>query len=553
MAEKKHIVVFFMSTFQRNKDGYYNEALNKYEGVETPCQHTNETALRYLFASEQGKIDGVYAFVSESVSSYCNENGSKNNKGTFSDLKKFFEVCRKEEYVEDNDGSSEGQPVAIIEQESLKKIPENGFFREIDVADDLGVEDAFLAASNMFDKINEDFLAVDGAENVTVHVDFTGGLRNAAMVMLAMVQMLKFSKAEIGKVTYVNFQHKKVQEASELLGMFSMISGAQEFYSFGSVKKIIDYFSKKDTKSEQFSELLNCIRGFSDQLKSCCKYEKMTEAVSDLKAKINTYEQYVMDEANETELNKNYREKFFSKLLPTIREQYKGILNDDGKNKLPLIRWALQKGYWQQAIIWTTEWIPKYLMEDTKVIKIRDKNEEAKIIDICKGNKVGSNKEKSNNNTKKITDICNGNNNSSNEENSRNNDWIIWQNRFFCRYKYSCKLKYKYKSLTNKELLDKLLDDERKKSSDIPKAEKERSKEFELMLHNNVIEINQGVDIKKIYKIIDCYSDIVQNWRNESAHANVEVSLQTAKDKVEKILNILDGMKLEGKHNEQKN
>ena len=530
MAEKKHIVVFFMSTFQRNKDGY-NEALNKYEGVETPCQHTNETALRYLFASEKGKIDGVYAFVSESVRSYCNENGSKNDKATFSDLQKFFEVCRKEEYVEYNDDHGEGQPVAIIEQESLKKIPEDGFFREIDVADDLGVEDAFLAASNMFDKINEDFLAVDGAENVTVHVDFTGGLRNAAMVMLAMVQMLKFSKAEIGKVTYVNFQHKKVQEATELLGMFSMISGAQEFYSFGSVKKIIDYFSKKDMKSEQFNELLKCIKVFSDQLKSCCKYEKMTEAVSDLKAKINTYEQYVMDEANETELNKNYREKFFSKLLPTIREEYKGILNDDGKNKLPLIRWALQKGYWQQAIIWTTEWIPKYLMEDTRVIKIRDEDEKEKIINICIGNNNSSNEVKLNN----------------------NNTWIIWQNKFFYRYKYSCKLKYKYNSLNPKELLDKLLDDERKKSSDIPKAEKERSKEFELMLHYNVIEINQGVDIKKIYKIIDCYSDIVQNWRNESAHANVEESLQTAKNQVEKILNILDGMKLEGKHNEQKN
>lgn len=528
MAEKKHIVVFFMSTFQRNKDGY-NEALNKYEGVETPCQHTNETALRYLFASEQGKIDGVYAFVSESVRSYCNENGSKNDKATFSDLQKFFEVCRKEEYVEYNDDHGEGQPVAIIEQESLKKIPEDGFFREIDVADDLGVEDAFLAASNMFDKINEDFLAVDGAENVTVHVDFTGGLRNAAMVMLAMVQMLKFSKAEIGKVTYVNFQHKKVQEASELLGMFSMISGAQEFYSFGSVKKIIDYFSKKEMKSKQFNELLKCIKAFSDQLKSCCKYKKMTKAIKDLKEKINAYEQYVMDEANETELNKNYREKFFSKLLPTIREQYKGILNDDGENKLPLIRWALQKGYWQQAIIWTTEWIPKYLMEDTKVIKIRDKGEEEIIRKICIGNNNGFNGEKSNNDT-----------------------WIIWQNRFFYRYKYSCKLKYKYKykSLTHKELLDKLLDDERKKSSDIPKAEKERSKEFELMLHDNVIEINQGVDIKKIYKIIDCYSDIVQNWRNESAHANVEESLQTAKDQVETILNILDGMKLEGKHNE---
>ena len=509
MAEKKHIVVFFMSTFQRNKDGY-NEALNKYEGVETPCQHTNETALRYLFASEQGKIDGVYAFVSESVRSYCNENGSKNDKATFSDLQKFFEVCRKEEYVEYNDDHGEGQPVAIIEQESLKKIPEDGFFREIDVADDLGVEDAFLAASNMFDKINEDFLAVDGAENVTVHVDFTGGLRNAAMVMLAMVQMLKFSKAEIGKVTYVNFQHKKVQEASELLGMFSMISGAQEFYSFGSVKKIIDYFSKKEMKSKQFNELLKCIKVFSDQLKSCCKYKKMTKAIKDLKEKINAYEQYVMDEANETELNKNYREKFFSKLLPTIREQYKGVLNDDGENKLPLIRWALQKGYWQQAIIWTTEWIPKYLMEDTKVIKIRDKGEEEIIRKICIGNNNGFNGEKSNNDT-----------------------WIIWQNRFFYRYKYSCKLKYKYKSLTHKELLDKLLDDERKKSSDIPKAEKERSKEFELMLHDNVIEINQGVDIKKIYKIIDCYSDIVQNWRNESAHANVEESLQTAKDQVE--------------------
>ena len=289
MAEKKHIVVFFMSTFQRNKDGY-NETLNKYEGVETPCQHTNETALRYLFAREQGKIDGVYAFVSESVKRYCNEDGSKNDKGTFSDLQKFFEVCRKEEYGEYNDGPSTGQPGAISKEESLKKIPGDGFFREIDVADDLGVEDAFLAACNMFDKINEDFLAVDGAENVTVHVDFTGGLRNAAMVMMAMVQMLNFSKAKIGSVTYVNFQHKKVQEASELLGMFSIISGAQEFYSFGSVQKIKDYFSKKDIKSKQFDDLLKCIEDFSDQLKSCCKYEKMTDAVSDLKEKINTYE-----------------------------------------------------------------------------------------------------------------------------------------------------------------------------------------------------------------------------------------------------------------------
>lgn len=504
MAEKKHIVVFFMSTFQRNKVGY-NEALNKYEGVETPCQHTNETALRYLFASEQGKIDGVYAFVSESVRRPCNKDGSKNNEGNFSDLEKFFEVCQKEEYGEYNDGPSTGQPGAISKEESLKKIPGDGFFREIDVADDLGVEDAFLAASNMFDKINEDFLAVDGAENVTVHVDFTGGLRNAAMVMMAMVQMLNFSKAKIGSVTYVNFQHKKVQEASELLGMFSIISGAQEFYSFGSVQKIKDYFSKKEMKSKKFNELLNCIEDFSDQLKSCCKYEKMTKAVSDLKEKINTYEQYVMDEANETELNKNYREKFFSKLLPTIREEYKGILNDDGKNKLPLIpliRWALDKGYWQQAIIWTTEWIPKYLMEDNKVIKIKN-NHRNKIENICKGN----------------------------------SDWIIWQNKFFYWYKYSRKF--------GGNLEDKLYA-KRNIFSNIPKAEKERSKEFELMLHDNVIEINQGVDIKKIYEIIDCYSDIVQNWRNESAHANVEVSLQTAKDQVKKILKDLDEMKLEG-------
>ena len=536
MAEMKHIVVFFMSTFQRNKDGY-NETLNKYEGVETPCQHTNETALRYLFAREQGNIDGVYAFVSESVRRPCNKDGSKNNEGNFSDLEKFFEVCQKEEYGEYNDGPSTGQPGAISKEESLKKIPGDGFFREIDVADDLGVEDAFLAACNMFDKINEDFLAVDGAENVTVHVDFTGGLRNAAMVMMAMVQMLNFSKAKIGSVTYVNFQHKKVQEASELLGMFSIISGAQEFYSFGSVQKIKDYFEKKDAKSEemkseQFSKLLKCIEAFSDQLKSCCKYKKMTKTIKDLKEQINIYEQYVMDEANETELNKNYREKFFSKLLPTIREEYKGILNDDGKNKSPLIRWALQKGYWQQAIIWTTEWIPKYLMDDTKVIKIRDKGEEEIIRKICIGNNNGFNGEKSNNNT-----------------------WVIWQNKFFRWYKYSCNPKYKnkYKFSTYEERLDKLLDDERKKSSDIPKAEKERSKEFELMLHNNVIEINQGVDIKEIYEIIDCYSDIVKNWRNESAHANVEESLQTANNPVETILNILDGMKLEGKHNEQKN
>lgn len=71
------------------------------------------------------------------------------------------------------------------------------------------------------------------------------------------------------------------------------------------------------------------------------------------------------------------------------------------------------------------------------------------------------------------------------------------------------------------------------------------------MLHNNVIEINQGIDIKKYIK-----SSIVIVILCKIGVMNPLMPMLKGPCKQQKssrkILNILDGMKLEGKHNEQK-
>ena len=65
----------------------------------------------------------------------------------------------------------------------------------------------------------------------------TGGFRHSSMMMLSIMQLLKYRGIKIGEVLYSdpNKNNPIVYQATEIQRMFTLITGADEFVKFGSV------------------------------------------------------------------------------------------------------------------------------------------------------------------------------------------------------------------------------------------------------------------------------------------------------------------------------
>lgn len=196
------------------------------------------------------------------------------------------------------------------------------------------------------------------------------------MLMLALFQMLKHDNYKLGRIIYTKyiskFQTKTgypyfvVEDAKELLQIFSLISGAEEFSRFGSATQINEYFEQnKISSSVTMQQVLAAMDDFSEKLKICSSQENMLESIENLSKVLDSYD---------SKLARDNREKFFATMLPGIKDKYAIILGErkvnkkgkiyyKSKNIFSLIYWAAEKGFLQQALTYYTEWIPKYLVD----------------------------------------------------------------------------------------------------------------------------------------------------------------------------------------------
>ena len=75
-------------------------------------------------------------------------------------------------------------------------------------------------------------------QDVALHADFTGGFRHASMMMLSVMQLLKYRGIRTMGVLYSNRYEQQVENVNDIYGMFNLISGADEFINFGSTREI---------------------------------------------------------------------------------------------------------------------------------------------------------------------------------------------------------------------------------------------------------------------------------------------------------------------------
>lgn len=323
----KHVVIFVMSPYKHNAE------IRKYtctkNGFADYASHTNETAVKYIkwkLAESGAEISDIYALVSKKVQT--------------EDFPRF-----KESFADENF--------------NLYSVP---------LQQDGELQGSFKSISKMFDTLS----TASNNCQLTVHVDMTGGFRHSSVLILDLLQMIKYIGAKVGMVIYTNFDKQLVEEAGDLVSLFTLVAGTEEFASYGNVNQIKRYFAEIDNKSEILIKLLDTMEEFSERIKISSKLQNLCATIESLDQAIQKYKQFLLTADNISE-----QEEFFGKLLPTIEKEYASVISkkDDISSIPEIIKWCVNKGLLQQALTFYTERMPEFLVK-SGLVTVLDKKAE---------------------------------------------------------------------------------------------------------------------------------------------------------------------------------
>ena len=109
-----------------------------------------------------------------------------------------------------------------------------------------------------------------------LYTDLTGGMRHAAVLMMSVLHMLKYTGIRIGSAFYANYYRNKpewnrIEDVSSIHKMFELVSSTDAFLNFASLEEIERYFDGVDErrKSRELHDLLAALRRFSDAVRVC--------------------------------------------------------------------------------------------------------------------------------------------------------------------------------------------------------------------------------------------------------------------------------------------
>lgn len=327
----KHILIFFLSEIHVRNNALPNSTYKRSNGEEFTVIQTNETAIRALsdmLYERHEQIDCIFYFLSSRVKTAITYTDDEGKARTITQ-QDFFMARMKQEY-----GDLPCIPIAFDET----------------LHPEMGIEQVTNMAQDIIDYVHHQGWT---SQDVLLHADMTGGPRNAAMMMLSVMQLLKYDGFMAGEVLYSYKPDAvvKIENATDVYRMFNLVSGTDEFVNFGSVEEIERYFINRD-QSPELRHLLNTMRDFSDAIR-ICRPAIMRRTVVNLQEALESFEE---------KANKTLPELLFSKILKVFKKEYEGLLEPPVK-RLEIIKWCVRHGFLQQAMTLCTEWLPAYIID----------------------------------------------------------------------------------------------------------------------------------------------------------------------------------------------
>ena len=332
----KNIVIAFVSTFSALEKMDYSYSQDG-ETRSVSGMLTNEAPIKYLLR-EYPAIDEILCLVYKGGAKIPPVWNPEKSPG-------FYRVKSEEEMKEKTGGRS---PYDYLEAKVKEFLEEKEVvFNPIDY-DESG--EAYFAK-----EIIPKILANIHADDI-IYLETTGGFRVNITQMMLLTHILNYQGTKLACAVYSDFQKKKIFDVTDSYRDFDLVNGMNEFVSTGATGMLESHF-KGDETAKQLIEAM----------------KKLTEAI--MLARIALIEkrkievQQLLEKAEqELQAEENADKSILTVLLPFFRTKYSQI------STIPeLIKWCAANNLIQAAFTLYKEWIPKYLMDEKKIIKYSKK------------------------------------------------------------------------------------------------------------------------------------------------------------------------------------
>lgn len=253
----------------------------------------------------------------------------------------------------------------IADTEEIEDVRVRDIVEHIDFDEDQTIAENMNALIRVASRIRAYAKSVredDPAAEIVLHVDCTGGMRNASMILVALMRLLQYERIEIGKVLYSNFnrndpQKNRVEEVNPLYSFFDLVAGAEEFVRHGEVTVLNKFFEKRE-RSTHLDTLLNAMQKFAEELK-LCHHGDLSEAITALRDAIHDFPEISPSDVSSAA---KQNDDLMRQMLGRIQEDYAPILKEK-LDDIALIRWCISHNLLQQAMTLFTERVPESLVK----------------------------------------------------------------------------------------------------------------------------------------------------------------------------------------------
>lgn len=395
MKNKKNVLCVFLSDLKQKRGGgyYYYRGENQSNSSETITGiHTNEPIAKYIIeelAGKNEKLDKVIMICTEKIRKSLpkllqieQEKNINNAKNLVSTMEYFRKIMQEfDDKCSDEDISAlryyELSLIDFIQKDKFDQLyieekmigietlreDRTDLFKIIPINDNPNENETYSYLSKMTKEIDDD---------TNLYIDLNGGFRDAAFILLAVSRIVQQKGVNIAGCYHIDINWECteqtpmiIKDKRYLFDTFDLISGTDEFFQYGGVKKLSDFLDKAKLNSvglEQEREMANKIKSsmekVSDSLAVCC-VEDAWEALSELRKNINTTREYCQKDSNN-----GSKYKVFFHLLENIEREYGELLNKDKeKDYLGLIEWCNNKCMIQQALTFFEDAIPEVIVE----------------------------------------------------------------------------------------------------------------------------------------------------------------------------------------------
>lgn len=412
-SKKKNVLCVFLSDLRMKKDKgcFYYSSNNSQEYKQEDSFtgiHTNEPIAKYLIrtlAGKNEKLDQIIMICTKKVETSIKKQlikeqelknkGKENQASKYECEKAFFdnELKRYDSECTENDTNAlhyyelaivdfikkeikNNQMPNLYELESKIGIVnlrenENSFFKVISIGNDPSESDTYQYLSKLVKLLDN---------KTNLYIDLNGGFRDAAFILLAITRVMSRKGVELKGCYHINMNRDNsisnpmiIKDKQYLFKAFDLISGTDEFFEYGSVDRISEFFKEDNLDQIELQSDFNNERNLTIEIQELmkiisenlrvCRASETWSAFCELRTKIKIVQEYC-----KSENIKGSKYQVFFSLLDNVEQEYGTLLDDEKENDyLGLIEWCKEKKMLQQALTFYEDLVP-LLLVDKEVI-----------------------------------------------------------------------------------------------------------------------------------------------------------------------------------------